>query len=84
MENEHIVLINFNNINDGVYFMSNINTPFSFMVDDVTYDYLGNIIQTPNDFDLYDLGEIYLDIHIIPSPGVLYVDNGFLKYYKEI
>ena len=84
MENEHIVLINFNTINDGIDFMSSINIPFSFIVSGITYDYLGNAIQTPDDFDVYNLGEIYLDIHEVPSPGVLYVNNGFLKYYKEI
>ena len=84
MENEYIVLIEFNTINEGVDFMQNINTPFSFMVNNITYDYLGNVIQTPMEYDLYTLNEIYLDIHIIPSPGVLYVGDGFLKYYKEI
>lgn len=84
MDNEHIILINFNTINDGINFMSNINTPFSFIVNDVTYDYLGNVIQTPTDFDMYNLGEIYLDIHGAPSPSVLYINNGFLKYYKQI
>jgi hypothetical protein len=84
MENEHIVLINFDDINSGVYFMTTINTPFSFIVDNITYDYLGNVIQTPNDFDMYNLNEICLVIYDIPSPGVLYVNNGFLKYYKEV
>lgn len=84
MENEHIVLINFDDINSGIYFMTTINTPFSFIVDNVTYDYLGNVIQTPNDFDMYNLNEICLVIYDIPSPGVLYVNNGFLKYYKEV
>jgi len=71
MENEHIVLINFDDINSGVYFMTTINTPFSFIVDNITYDYLGNVIQTPNDFDMYNLNEICLVIYDIPSPGVL-------------
>lgn len=84
MDNEHIILINFNTINDGIDFMANINTPFSFISNGVTYDYLGNVIQTPNDFDIYNLDEIYLDIHEVPSPSVLYIDNGFLKYYKQI
>jgi hypothetical protein len=83
MENEYIVLLDFNAINDGVDFMQNINTPFSFMVNDIAYDYLGNVIQTPVEYDLYSLNQIYLDIHEVPSPGVLYVSDGFLKYYKE-
>lgn len=83
MENEYIVLLEFNTINDGVDFMQNINTPFSFMVNNVTYDYQGSVIQTPIEYDLYSLNQIYLDIYEVPSPGVLYVSEGFLKYYKE-
>lgn len=84
MENEHIVLIEFNSVNDGTDFMGTINNPFSFMVNSVTYDYLGNVIQTPIEYDLYSLNQICLDIYETPSPGLLYVSDGFLKYYKEI
>ena len=83
MENEHIVLINFNDVNDGVAFMENINTPFSFIVNDMVYDYLGIQITTPSSYEVYNPNEIYLDIYKNPSPGVLYVDGGYLKYYKE-
>jgi protein associated with RNAse G/E len=89
MENEHITLVNFDTISEGVEFMININTPFAFMVDNQTFKYVGGdslieVVDTPEEFDLYNFGEIYLDIHEVPSPGVLYIDNGFLKYYKEI
>jgi len=89
MENEHIVLVNFDTISEAVEFMNNINTPFAFMFENQTLKYVGGdslleIVDTPEEFELYSLGEIYLDIHEVPSPGILYIDNGFLKYYKEI
>jgi hypothetical protein len=89
MENEHIVLVNFDTISSAVELMIELVTPFAFMFEGNTYKYVGGaslieMIETPEEFDLYNFGDIYLDIHEVPSPGVLYVDNGFLKYFKEI
>jgi hypothetical protein len=89
MENEHIVLVNFDLISTAVELMIGSSTPFAFMFEGNTYKYVGGaslieMIETPEEYNLYNFGDIYLDIHELPSPGVLYVDNGFLKYYKEI
>ena len=83
MENEHIILLEFNSVNEGIDFMSKSKYKFSFFVDTKTYDFLGNLISTPSDYDLHKLNEILLDISEIPSPGLLYISDGFLKYYKE-
>jgi hypothetical protein len=89
MENEHIVLVNFDLISTAVEVMNGLSNPFAFMFEGKTFKYVGGaslieMIETPEEYDLYNFGEIYLDIYEVPSPSVLYVDNGFLKYYKEI
>lgn len=83
MENEYIVLVEFNSVDEGIEFMSNSKHKFSFFSGKKTYDFNGNLISTPNKYDLQKINEILLDISDIPSPGLLYVSDGFLKYYKE-
>jgi hypothetical protein len=82
---EYIVLINFQSINEGVNFVNTFITPFCFLFNGETYDSQGNIIQTPDEFVVYNPNEIYVSItELSPSPGDLYVENSFLKYFKEI
>lgn len=81
---EYIVLINFQSVSDGLNYLNEFNTPFCFLVGGSTYDGSGNLITTPNDFIQYESGEIWIDIHETPHPGELYVESGFLKFYKEL
>jgi hypothetical protein len=89
MEREHIVLLEFNSISDGVDYMSNQISPFSFCVGRVYYNNLGEEITLSETPDIINLknnlsdGYIHIDIHEGPVlPGDLYVSDGFMRYYK--
>lgn len=82
---EYIILINFQSIIDGVNFVSSFSKPFCFLFDGKTYDYEGNIVQTPDEFLTYNPNEIYVSItETEPISGGLYVEDNFLKYFKEL
>jgi hypothetical protein len=91
MEIEHIVLLEFNSISDGVDYMSNQISPFSFCVNGFYYNNLGEEIilkETPDIINLENNlsdGYIHIDIHEGPVlPGDLYVSDGFMRYYKLV
>ena len=84
MEREQIVLLEFNSISDGVDYMLNQISPFSFCVGRVYYNNLGEQITLSETPDIID-GYIHIDIHNEPLiPGDLYVSDGFMKYYKMV
>jgi hypothetical protein len=91
MEREQIVLLEFNSISDGVDYMLNQISPFSFCVGRVYYNNLGEEITLSEDPDIINLknnlsdGYIHIDIHEgSVLPGDLYVSDGFMKYYKIV
>ena len=91
MEREHIVLLEFNSISDGVDYMLNQISPFSFCVGKVYYNDLGEEITLSETPDIINLSKesrndyIHIDIHNEPLlPGDLYVSDGFMKYYKIV
>jgi hypothetical protein len=79
------VLPKFNNIQDGIDFMSNFSRPCAFQVGNDNYDYNGNVLDIP-----YSIIEIQLDkMYMIQmygdsdtSEGVLYVESGICKCNK--
>jgi len=84
MEKEYIVLLEFNSISDGIDYMSNQISPFSFCVDGVYYNNLGEEITLSETPDIID-GYIHIDTHEEPvMPGELYVFDGFMRYYKIV
>ena len=94
MEREQILLLEFNSISDGVDYMLNQISPFSFCVGRVYYNDLGEEITLSDTPDIINLakesgnGYIHIDIHNEPVammlPGDLYVSDGFMKYYKMV
>lgn len=94
MEREQIVLLEFKSISDGVDYMLNQISPFSFCVGRVYYNDLGEQINLKETPDIINLakesgnGYIHIDIHNEPVgmmlPGDLYVSDGFMKYYKIV
>lgn len=97
MEREQIVLLQFKSISDGVDYMLNQISPFSFCVGRVYYNNLGEQINYPEELEKPDYinlakesgnGYIHIDIHNEPVemmlPGDLYVSDGFIKYYKIV
>ena len=84
MEREQIVLLQFNSISDGVDYMLNQISPFSFCVGGVYYNNLGEQITLSETPDIID-GYIHIDINNEPVlPGDIYVSDGFMKYYKIV
>ena len=84
LEKEYIILLGFSSIQEGVDYMSLSPYTFAFSVGGVTYDFGGSIIDTPNDSSIINEGHIFICNHSDPLPGSLYIDDDFLKYYKEI
>ena len=85
-EKEYIVLLGFNSVQDGIDYMQSSSRSFAFSVGGSTYDYEGNSISTPTDYSVINEGDIYIGEleSQFPGPGDLYVEGGFLKYFKEI
>jgi hypothetical protein len=83
-ERIYTFLFNFNTIQEGVDYMSNSPHKVAFSVGGQTYDKLGNPIPTPDYSDITEVVNVFSVNNTNPWPGELYVDNGFLRYYKEI
>lgn len=81
---EYIVLINFQSVSEGLEYVNGFQNPFCFLFSGNTYDPQGNTITNPIEFTQYEQGEIWVDIQDGVNPGQLYVENNFLKYYKEL
>jgi len=79
----YIILVQFSSINIGQKYMSDNNIYFAFCVDDNTYSAEGDIIKQPENSSIVSYGELSIKIHKNPTPGQLFIKNGFLQYYKE-
>jgi hypothetical protein len=80
---EFIILIEFSSLENALLYIDVNNTRFSFSVAGETYSSDGDLIDVLDDFDIININDIYIDIYDNPLPGELYIENGFLKYYKE-
>jgi len=80
----YIILVGFNTLQEGLDYMTSSPYNFSFIVGGQTYDSLGNPIATPDNPEIIQYGQIYITDNENPAPGDLYIEDGFLKYYKEI
>ena len=83
-ERIYTFLFNFNTIQEGVDYMSNSPHKFAFSVGGQTYDNLGNPIPTPDYSEITEVVDVFTVNNVNPWPGDLYINNGFLRYYKEI
>jgi hypothetical protein len=83
MIDEKIVLVEFNSVLEGLDYMNISPNKFCFYVDGQTYDINGNVIQTPNNSEIFGINNIYINITDDTAPGQLYISEGFIKYYKE-
>lgn len=80
----HIILVGFNTLQDGIDYMVSSPYKFAFIVGGQTYDSIGNPITTPENSEVVNFGSIYITDNENPASGDLYIEGGFLKYYKEI
>jgi hypothetical protein len=84
MEIEKIIIVEFDSISNALGYLEDSGNYFSFKVGDLIYSELGEIISESSEYEVILFGEIWLnDISDNPHSGQLYIDNGFLKYYKE-
>lgn len=79
-----IILIEFKTIEEGLNFMNESENYFSFSVKNKTYSSVGQEIKTPDNSSIIYFGDIFIGIIENPMPGELFIENGFLQYYKEI
>lgn len=80
---EYIITPGFTTIEDGLKYLEDNNYEFSFSVNNETYNSNGVKINTPDNSEFILINNIYIDIYTNAGPGQLYVEDGFLKYYKE-
>ena len=81
---EKIMIVEFNSISNALDYMVESGNSFAFKVEDKVYSGSGIIISRPDSFDVV-FGEIWLGgISEKSVPGVLYIEDGFLKYFKEV
>ena len=80
---EFIIIPEFTSLINALDYIENNKIKISFSVNGVTYSSNGIKNYTPNNGTIMNINDIYIDIYVNPSPGQLYVDNDFLKYYKE-
>jgi hypothetical protein len=87
VRNEFIVIPRFNSVEEGIDYLTTNNISFSFGVDDKFFSILGDEIFIPEGSIIFGIDDAkdlkYIELHVDPLPGQLYVDNGLLKYYKE-
>ena len=80
----YTVLIVIDDIDEGIAFVNLFPDPFCFYCQGTTYDNNGNPVPMPTDAQLLQQNEIYITVNENAESGQLYVDAGFLKYYKFI
>lgn len=80
---EYIILPEFISVEDALTYLETKNVKFSFSVNNETYSSDGVQISTPNNSEIIPINDIYIDIYENPQPGQLYVEDDYLKYYKE-
>ena len=80
----YIILIGFNSIQEGIEYNQTSPYKISFSVDGVTYNEDGDVIETPNNSGVIPNVGIYVCNNQNPIPGQLYIEDGFLKYFKYV
>lgn len=80
---EFIVIPAFTSFVDALKYIENSKIKFSFSVNNETYSSNSIKNYTPTNGTVININDICIDIYVNPSPGQLYIDNDFLKYYKE-
>lgn len=80
----HIIIPEFSTKEIGLKYLSDNKNYFSFFVENIVYDKDGYEIEKPSNSTIISINEIYLQINEKQSPGVLFIEGGFIKYYKSI
>jgi hypothetical protein len=83
MKTIYNILIEFNSKEEGLEYMQTSKYPFSFTDSLNIYNPEGDTIPPPENVSIYKPSEIFIGFEDIDAPGMLYVEDGFLRYYKE-
>ncbi len=83
MKKEFIILPQFTSIVTGLNYLKDTEHKFCFVAKNKTYNIEGKVIDTPDNSEVISIVDIYIELHEDPFPGQLYIENDFLKYYKE-
>jgi len=82
---EYIIIVNFPTKEEALAYIQESGLSFSFSVLGVEiFNPLGELIEAPLEYNSFNVDEISLSNTSDPLPGELYIEDGFLKYYKEI
>ena len=81
---EFIILPEFLSIENALEYIETNDIKFSFSVNNETYSSDGVKIDNPIEFEIIPINKIFIGIYENPLDGQLYIENDFLKYYKEI
>lgn len=82
-KNEIIILPIFDSIEEGSSYLTTNAYEFAFSVNNKTYSITGVEIDTPINSELIPINTIFIQLFNNPQCGQLYVEDGFLKYFKE-
>lgn len=82
-KNEIIILPIFNSIEEASSYLTTNALEFAFSVNNKTYSVTGIEIDTPINSQLIPINDIYIQLHSDPLSGQLFLEDGFLKYFKE-
>lgn len=80
---EFIILPKFTSIEEGLTYLNDNAINFCFAVNDKIYNINSEEIISPDNSEIIDISNIYIGIHTDPQAGQLYIEDNFLKYYKE-
>jgi hypothetical protein len=83
MKKEFIILPQFTSIVIGLNYLKSTENKFCFVAKNKTYSIDGKKIDTPDNSEVINIDDIYIELYGDPLPGQLYIENDFLKYYKE-
>lgn len=84
METEYIIIVRFNTKLDGLNYLHNNGYQFVFTDGDIFYDAYGVEVIVDFEHETHDFDKISLQVGSKDLPGSLYIDNGFIKYFKEV
>lgn len=81
---EFIIIPRFNSMEDGLNYLNSNDIKFIFGVGDKIFDSNSTEIDIPYDSEIINIDNISISINEDPLPGQLYIEDDFLKYYKEL
>ena len=80
---EYIILPEFTTNESALEYFETSEIKFSFSVNGEIFSSDGVKINKPNNTNIVNINDLYIGVYDNPRSGELYIENDFLKYYKE-